>query len=613
MWVVLDVSGLSSLVEVLEMKKLILTLSLLSLGSSLFGADDSAGAKDQKGTECKIDNEGEFGLDVNEGFWSSFGLMKTIKEVKGRFDDDSNSLDLSGYSQKSLEGLISLWEQYQKSSLIKGLVGMDVDSFLEAFKLADYLVLEDTSFLNYLLKILLLPDVILNAIEDETILCIIESQNLKYLPMIKNQFLNLNSKTVELAGAELTGTELTSAEFARANLAAQVSLANLSPDGSKIAVTSAVDTAKIWSVKTGECLHTLVGHEAKVTSVKFSLNGSKIVTASNDGTAKVWNAETGVCLGTLAGHGSLVLSADFSTDGSKVVTASLDTTAKVWDAETCELLHTLMLEVNCVVSASFSPDGSKVLTASRDNKAKVWDIETGECLYVLIGHENDVVSAKFNTDGSKIVTASCDQTARVWNAETGQCSQVLTGHRGWVNSAEFSPDGSKVITTSNDKRARVWSIKTDEYLCTLIGHEGKFVSAEFSSDGSKIVTVSYDGKSRVWGYDVHELSPKEVLAMICLIKNKNKISDSKKMEISKFLKEQEIDVLYKNNMLPPLTGAGIKAEISRMRAELEAAEAKMKLELEAEAKIKARTWWCNAATVATVAVIVGYIANCIEL
>jgi WD40 repeat protein len=52
-------------------------------------------------------------------------------------------------------------------------------------------------------------------------------------------------------------------------------------------------TIKIWSLITGECLNTLLGHSGRVISIVVS--SGKIISASWDGTIRVWDILTGVC------------------------------------------------------------------------------------------------------------------------------------------------------------------------------------------------------------------------------------------------------------------------------------------------------------------------------
>ena len=57
---------------------------------------------------------------------------------------------------------------------------------------------------------------------------------------------------------------------------------------------NADSTVKIWSLKTGECIHTLAGNNKHMSAVTcLSFNEKFVVSSSDDGTVKLWNVETG--------------------------------------------------------------------------------------------------------------------------------------------------------------------------------------------------------------------------------------------------------------------------------------------------------------------------------
>lgn len=60
--------------------------------------------------------------------------------------------------------------------------------------------------------------------------------------------------------------------------------------------------AQLWDVPSGQCVHTLQGHEDEILDVCFNATGSKLVTASADQTARVFNSINGACQALLLGH-----------------------------------------------------------------------------------------------------------------------------------------------------------------------------------------------------------------------------------------------------------------------------------------------------------------------
>ena len=57
---------------------------------------------------------------------------------------------------------------------------------------------------------------------------------------------------------------------------------------------------KLWSSETGGCFHTFRGHTSEVVGVSFNPQSTLVATASMDHTAKIWSVKTGEELHTLA-------------------------------------------------------------------------------------------------------------------------------------------------------------------------------------------------------------------------------------------------------------------------------------------------------------------------
>lgn len=252
-----------------------------------------------------------------------------------------------------------------------------------------------------------------------------------------------------------------------------------SPCGSEVLTGSKDGTAKVWSVSSGECLQTLVGHEGNVYSASFSPDGQKIVTAAEDGTAKMWGAVGGECLGTLDGHDGIVRSAVYSPDGREVLTSSDDGTWRIWSADRgrywyCR--HRCAAHPAGVLSAVLSPGGHEVLTCGgADRAGRIWSAASGECLRTLEGHEDGVLCAVFSPDGREALTGSKDFTARIWCAASGECRRCICPERlGLVLCAAFSPDAQEVLVCHDNSAAHVWETATWERLCTLQGHVASF-------------------------------------------------------------------------------------------------------------------------------------------
>ena len=71
-------------------------------------------------------------------------------------------------------------------------------------------------------------------------------------------------------------------------------------DGKHI-VSGSLDTSiRVWDVDSGNCLHTLIGHQSLTSGME--LKNNILVSGNADSTVKVWDITTGQCLQTLQGN-----------------------------------------------------------------------------------------------------------------------------------------------------------------------------------------------------------------------------------------------------------------------------------------------------------------------
>ncbi len=239
------------------------------------------------------------------------------------------------------------------------------------------------------------------------------------------------------------------------HLQAEITCADFTANGHKLATGSKDGMLMIWDGRHGTALTPPLTNQGRLKSIRFSPNGAMLVTASENGTAMIWDVSMGRRLAGPLRHDAGVWFAQFSPGSDKVVTVSRDYTAKLWStngAPIATFRHSAPVEY-----AEFSPDGTKVVTASGDRTARIWSVTTGKQLAEL-QHAGLVMTARFSPDGLRVITASKDGTAQVWDAITGLRLADPFRHGAWVTSASFSPDGRRAIAASMDKAASIWEV-----------------------------------------------------------------------------------------------------------------------------------------------------------
>lgn len=70
----------------------------------------------------------------------------------------------------------------------------------------------------------------------------------------------------------------------------KVTCCSIAPDGKTLATCSSDGKINLWSLQTGDLLHTLPDHEKEVTSLSFS--GPVMASSSRDGLVFLWQYQT---------------------------------------------------------------------------------------------------------------------------------------------------------------------------------------------------------------------------------------------------------------------------------------------------------------------------------
>ncbi|MEP3480194.1 MAG: serine/threonine-protein kinase [Fuerstiella sp.] len=104
------------------------------------------------------------------------------------------------------------------------------------------------------------------------------------------------------------------------------------PDGSQLAVGRDSGRITVHDAKTGESIHAMNEHVARVRCVLWHPDGSRLASASDDGTVRIWDPKTGAQTLLLRGHEGRVTGLDWSPDGQQLVAVGAESRIRIWDA-----------------------------------------------------------------------------------------------------------------------------------------------------------------------------------------------------------------------------------------------------------------------------------------
>ena len=271
-----------------------------------------------------------------------------------------------------------------------------------------------------------------------------------------------------------------------------------SPDGTRLASSSADGTLKLWNAADGKLIRTLYGHAGWVVSVNFSPDGVLLASGGADKTIKLWNSADGSEIKTLYGHSGSVASLSFSPDGSLLASGSLDYTMKLWQVSNGLELRTFEGHTGAINSVGFSPDGTLLASCSEDKTVKLWQVADGKEIRTISGHNKEVFGVSFSPDGTLLASSGKDKMVRLWKVSDGAKVRTFQGHTRLARSLAFSPDGTRLASGSEDATVKLWNVADGAELKTFAGHGNTIFSVKFSPDGALLASASKDKTIRIW-------------------------------------------------------------------------------------------------------------------
>jgi WD40 repeat protein len=209
---------------------------------------------------------------------------------------------------------------------------------------------------------------------------------------------------------------------------------DLTPDGRTAAVTSKTKIY-VWDGFTGQPIVSM-DHSIYLWTVEISSDGKMIASGGDLGNIKLWDLKTGKEIYTLV-HSNVVWntiwSFAFSPDNMILVSGDLDGNTTFWDTHTGKALHNLVdPDGNSTNSIAFSPD-AQILAIGTDYRITLWDVNSYQRIrtleFDLRGGEgySGIRGVLFSPDGKMIAAANGDNLAMVWEVASGKKLSTIIG------------------------------------------------------------------------------------------------------------------------------------------------------------------------------------------
>ncbi|QDU08123.1 SUMF1/EgtB/PvdO family nonheme iron enzyme [Gimesia aquarii] len=223
-----------------------------------------------------------------------------------------------------------------------------------------------------------------------------------------------------------------------------------------------------WDLTTGKISHEFLP-EIAFGIVAVIPDGTQcIVSSKNKRTTrdelKVWDLTTNKLLHTLEGHEKRVTCLDVSADGKQVFSGAPNE-LKVWDLTSGKLLRTFEKQIGNIHCLALSQDGKRALTSTVRNRThdiKVWDLTNGNILHSLKGHTQDINCLAVSPDAKWAVSIARGNTLKLWNL-----------HKGKLLTTYIIDDIARDITISPDNRTLILGCQSGQVHKLLIQMAGE--------------------------------------------------------------------------------------------------------------------------------------------
>ncbi|KAJ3120608.1 hypothetical protein HK098_004454 [Nowakowskiella sp. JEL0407] len=243
---------------------------------------------------------------------------------------------------------------------------------------------------------------------------------------------------------------------------------DLAFDGKVVVTASSDKTCKVFDVRNGKLLRTLIGHDDSVLCVQ--IDKTKIVTGSMDSTIRLWSYDTGAPLASFASHKSGITCLKFTN--STIISGSIDQTIKIWQI------------------SSGTPDSKKTTTFNPTTHR----VSMNPTATYLKKDAKEVVSRRVTLHG----VSNEKESGKGESLVTGRCLRTLHGHGSTVKCLDFfAVFWYPVMFTEFGNCLKEVQVNNDHTSACLFAKTSTMISE--STKQEPISSIHYDGKRLMLG------------------------------------------------------------------------------------------------------------------
>jgi len=189
--------------------------------------------------------------------------------------------------------------------------------------------------------------------------------------------------------------------------------ADVSPDGTKIALGGPSRLVKIFGVADKALLHTFRRPTDWVTAVAFSPDGLLVAAGDRFGGLFVWETASGADFATLRGHTKAITALAWRVDGDVLASSSEDSTVRTWDLHKSAESGRIDAHPAGVLSLDWQSSGT-LISAGRDQQVSLWNPDGLKRVGSVGPAADQVMRAALTLGGKAVLTGDWSGQLRLW-------------------------------------------------------------------------------------------------------------------------------------------------------------------------------------------------------
>jgi len=179
-----------------------------------------------------------------------------------------------------------------------------------------------------------------------------------------------------------------------------------------------------------------IQHAGIIRGVAFSPDGRRLATASDDQTARIWSIDTGQPVSPPLEHRAPVWRLAFSPDGHLLATATAERNIQVWVSASGEPLTPNLRHHGAIANLSFGPDGGRLVAGDEGGAPQSWtSTPTQLPIQDLSGLAELLAGRRLDDTKTSLEPCSRDRVKGPWDSVGMQHLPTLVAQAGKANAS----------------------------------------------------------------------------------------------------------------------------------------------------------------------------------